>query len=305
MKQGLSFYYNWKDVPDDLFRRLLREFADHGVKSMVFTNVLAERALDEKDFPAFLKKTAKELNLEFVSMHAPFGPDQDLNTPVMEARENMIDRHLRAMRIAAESGSLTYTVHIGAYHHCYNHVPLDTLRPLAVETLERLIPEAEKLGIVIAVENSFEPPNSAAEVLNLVKNFSSSPAAGVCFDAGHANCMATAPGKKLEFYSQNMRNRWWENGIIPEDNAMETLRDFIVTTHLHDNDGYSDLHGMPGDGTINWPETVAGLRSCPRMLEYQTEVSPQDGENWAGKLLAPPGGYSIKQLVEVFRNLGF
>ena len=41
------------------------------------------------------------------------------------------------------------------------------------------------------------------------------------------------------------------------------------------------------------------------MMEYQTEIEFSDGVNWAGQLLAPVGGYSIKRQVETFRKLGF
>ena len=47
------------------------------------------------------------------------------------------------------------------------------------------------------------------------------------------------------------------------------------------------------------------LRACPEMESFQIEVCWDWGENWAGKLLAPVGGYSIKHLTETFRKLGF
>ena len=62
---------------------------------------------------------------------------------------------------------------------------------------------------------------------------------------------------------------------------------------------------MPFDGTIDWRELMPKLFACPRMIDYQTEVCMKDGENWAGKLLAPPGGYSIRRLTDTFRYLGF
>ena len=71
------------------------------------------------------------------------------------------------------------------------------------------------------------------------------------------------------------------------------------------NDGYGDMHSMPGDGDVDWDAVLTKLRTCPRMLEWQTEVNYHDGTNWAGELLAPPGGYSIKRIVETFRRLGF
>ena len=83
------------------------------------------------------------------------------------------------------------------------------------------------------------------------------------------------------------------------------MRDGIVTCHIHDNNGYNDLHGMPFDGTIDWTTLMEKLRSCPRMIEFQTEVCFNYGLNWAGPLLAPKGGYSIRRLTDTFHSLGF
>ena len=83
------------------------------------------------------------------------------------------------------------------------------------------------------------------------------------------------------------------------------MKDQIVTCHIHDNLGLGDLHGMPFDGTINWAELMPKLFSCPRMIDYQTEVNFESGRNWAGELLAPAGGYSIRRLADTFRYLGF
>ena len=87
----------------------------------------------------------------------------------------------------------------------------------------------------------------------------------------------------------------------------ETAESVSATAHLQlgDNTGYGDLHGMPLDGTTDWPTLIPQLKKCPRMESYQTEVEMEYGTNWAGKLLAPVGGYSIKRLAETFQRLGF
>ena len=167
------------------------------------------------------------------------------------------------------------------------------------------VPAAEKIGIVIAVENSFEPSNSAKEVRAIVDHFGDNPAIGVCFDTGHANCMSSAPWKKPEGYPDYQYTSWWEKGIITEDGALDLLYDKIVTCHIHDNDGYRDLHCMPMDGTLPWDEWLPKLKSAPRMLEFQSEVNMTGGTNWAGVSPAPGGGYSIKRLVETFRRKEF
>lgn len=301
----LSYYYHFSMYPDNLVKFAFREFLDHGIDRFVFSDSMITRCLKEPAYLDFLRDLTKKLGVKLVSMHAPFGGEYDLNIPVPERRTGMISDHVRAMEIAAEFGSKTYTIHVGAYHYCSCGAELPVLRKYALEALEQLVPAAEKNGLVLAVENSFEPPNSAREVLDLITPFLSSPAIGVCYDTGHANVMASAPGKKLENYPDWLTGKNWRNNFVYEDNALDLLRDHIVTTHIHDNSGYTDHHGMPGDGTIDWKTLIPELKACPRMLEYQTEVTMLDGVNWAGTLLAPPGGYSVKRLVETFRNLGF
>jgi len=65
----------------------------------------------------------------------------------------------------------------------------------------------------------------------------------------------------------------WANKIEFEDHALEKLAPHIVTCHLHDNDGYSDQHALPGNGTINWEKLIKDLSACPRMLTMQAEIS--------------------------------
>lgn len=306
MSPELSYFYHWSRIPYDLMPSAAREFLDHGVNRFVFTNLQAQACLNDPDYLLFLRKMVKDMGVKFVSMHGLCGRDLDLDIPDPELRKTMIAKHIAAMRLAKEFGSETYTVHVGAWAYCTLRIPVPTLIPLAKDAMEQLVPEAEKIGIVIAVENSFEPSNTPACVLEIVRHFGEyHPAVGVCYDTGHANMMAPADWKKAEDYPEYQKNNWNETGIITVPDALEQLQPYVVTTHIHDNDGYRDLHGMPFDGCIDWSTLMPKLRACPRMLEYQTEVEIEDGVNWAGKLLAPVGGYSVKRLVETFRKLGF
>ena len=303
----LSFNYIWETLLDNptAFRAAVREFLDNGARRFVIPDALIKQMIRDPEKVDFLHHVCREMDVEFCSVHGLFGVDYDLHIAVPERRPAMFQEHIRAMEIASEFGCRSYTVHVGASFYCKDHLPLTTLRPLALETLENLVPAAEKLGMIVAVENSFEMPNSAKEVIGLVRHFGGSPAIGVCYDTGHAHCMASAPGKDKSKYQPYFPRCWWENGVIWEDNALETLRDQVVTCHIHDNDGYGDLHGMPFDGTINWKELMPRLTSCPRMIDFQTEVHIADGKYWAGKVLAPTGGYSIRRLTDTFRYLGF
>ena len=87
-----------------------------------------------------------------------------------------------------------------------------------------------------------------------------------------------------------MDNAWGEVVECYPD-ALGDLLPHIVTCHLHDNDGYSDAHQMPGEGRINWPEQIAKIRTAPRLVSMQSEVS-------VGKY-----AYSIRHLAETFKKI--
>ena len=305
MSHPLNYCYPFPSPNAPHFKSILREFLDWGVNSFVFTVELAEECATKPESAELLRKLCKEFGVTFTSMHSPCGRAYDMNIPETEDRAAMLDMHRKAMTLAAEFGSKTYTIHVGAYHYVHQHITVAASRPLAKETLEKLLPLAEKLGIVIAVENSFEPPNCPDEVLAIVKDYLGSPSTGVCFDTGHANIMSPYPWKKRENYEDYMPVCWWETGVIEEPAALEKLSPHVVTCHIHDNSGYGDHHSMPFDGCIQWDQLMPKLFACPRMLEYQTEVCFDYGTNRAGKLPAPVGGYSIKRYVETFRKLGF
>ena len=305
MDERLHFNYIWAKLDEEGVRRSVREFLDNGANRFVITDTLLGQMMEDGEKIEFFRKVCKDFPVFFSTVHAPCGKYHDLNIPQKELREGLIKDHIRAMEISASFGCRTYTVHVGAAPYCYDKYPLETLRPLAVEAVEKLVPTAEKLGMVIAVENSFEKPNSAKEVLGIVRHFEGNKAVGVCYDTGHAHCMVSGPGKDKSKYQPYFPVCWWENGVEWEDHALDLLKEKVVTCHIHDNDGYGDLHGMPFDGTICWEKLMKDLFSCPNMIDFQTEVCFQSGKNWAGELLAPEGGYSIRKITDTFRKLGF
>ena len=304
MKKRLAYDYKFENLTGYDFRSKVREFLDNGATKFVIKSTLLKQMIEDKERIKFIRKVCNDMEVEFSSVHGLDGKFFDMNIPEPDQRKIMLESHKKAMAVASDFGCKTYTVHVGAHHYCNEKISLDILRPLALESLEKLLPIAEKLGIIIAVENSFEKPNSAKEVLGLVTPFLSSPAIGVCYDTGHAHCMESMPGRDMNKYECYFPICWYEEGVILEDNALDKLKEHVVTCHIHDNNGYGDYHAMPFDGNINWRELMPKLFSCPRMIDFQTEVEFGEGENWAGKLLSPPGGYSIRRLVDTFRILG-
>ena len=53
--------------------------------------------------------------------------------------------------------------------------------------------------------------------------------------------------------------------------AIETVSEHLIATHVHDNRGRTDDHLVPFDGTIDWPAALTAVQKVgydgPLMLE--------------------------------------
>ena len=286
-KIPLAYCYSWGSVPDGMIANIMAEFKWHGVSDLVFGNTLITRVIEDVRFWSLLHRLAVKQGINLIEAHAPLGQGYDLCCPEKGRRPRMIEDHKRAMNYCAESGCKTYTVHMGAFESVYYQTPNDVLRPLVLDSLENLLPLAEKLDLVIALENSYERSNTPVEVAYYIEHFNS-PFIQCCLDVGHANLMAPAPGKKREKYFQEMDWAWGEK-IDEYEGAYQRLAPYIVTCHLHDNDGYSDAHRLPGEGTIDWADLIPKIKRCPHLISMQTEVTTT--------------GIAIGKLVETFNKI--
>ena len=66
---------------------------------------------------------------------------------------------------------------------------------------------------------------------------------------------------------------WPDGNITYRTDCIEKMLPYIVTTHLHDNNGRGDHHQMPGvNGNINWERICNALACAPRLITHQSEV---------------------------------
>ncbi len=113
----------------------------------------------------------------------------------------------------------------------------------------RAAEEAEKRGVVLAVENSVH-----AEYVHYILSHIKSPALGFCYDSGH------------------------ENAFTPTENYLTLYGDRLAALHLHDNDGENDNHYYPfhQNGTVNWEKKVADLKKTALFSRMITlEATPE------------------------------
>lgn len=271
---NVSHFYDFGKLPKNMVGDLMAEFVWNGVSHITLSSSDCRKMLEDPAFSTSLFWFAQQTGIAFVDAHAPFGQFFDLDLLEPLRRKEMIKEHSYLLERLGHYGIKTYTLHVGASPWCATPpaVELPELRKNTLEALEELLPAAEKAGITLCVENSFEPVNSAKEVLYYIKHFDHKNLR-CCFDSGHANIMAKA-NKDLSRYADSFKEIVWRNSLQLDDEEFNKLAPYIVTCHLHDNDGYNDAHTLPGTGTINWDTLMEDLfTKCPLLQSIQNESS--------------------------------
>ncbi|MBQ9337789.1 MAG: sugar phosphate isomerase/epimerase [Lentisphaeria bacterium] len=274
---AVSHFFDFQTYPENRWEVIFEEFAECGATHLTVTARIAEQMMGRPAVYKKFRQLGEQYHLKFLDAHGLWGGDQawDLNVEDLERRPWMLEQHKFCIRLLASLGVKTYTMHIGAQCCVLKRWfgGEDRLRDLACQSLEELLPVAEKEGVIIAIENSFEPSNSPEELLFYLKRFPT-PALGVCFDAGHATVMSDdAIPRDPSENEDEYRSRSWHGQLKFQHDALGTLSPHIVTAHLHDNDGHRDQHLLIFDGVSDWKKYMDGLRKCPRLLSIQNEAS--------------------------------
>jgi sugar phosphate isomerase/epimerase len=198
----------------------------------------------------------RESELKLHSVHAPMysddvwgrsGPNAviTITEPVKSKRIQSVDEIKRALEIAEVIPFRYLIQHIGVAGEEYDERKIDA----AFNALEEISVFAKQRGVEVLVENT---PNALSNAEKLLLFFQMTHLElNVCFDVGHAHMRGSV------------------------ENEYRLLKPRIRSTHLHDNDGQSDLHLFPEaeGGTIDWPAAMATLRQgasrYPLLLELK------------------------------------
>ncbi|MFA6929251.1 MAG: sugar phosphate isomerase/epimerase family protein [Lentisphaeria bacterium] len=277
--------FNFAGLDGKLRRFALEELAAAGIKHLVFSTSLIHAAMADANFEQEISLDLQAFGLSFLDSHLPFGIHEVMNLPLEEEREIMLLRNELGMQLAAAAGAKVCAFHTG--NNNFPEYTLPIYHEQLLRSLERLLPMAEKLHLVLALENQWTPPNATSKMLAAVKHFDS-PFLGICYDAGHANLMA----KGKDQLERSCVPGWWKNMEIEwDEQLLERVLPYVVTCHLHDNDGITDQHLLPGKGNIDWPKIMALLRQAPRLQCIQNEMS------------LPSEGVSLKQVAQTYTSL--
>ena len=270
-KFPLTYFFDFSAADEVRRRSVLNEFALAGAENIVLTPYFIEAVRSDCKLRDIFQKELEHEGLKFVDAHSPCGKNIDLNCPDQECRKKSVELHSDSLRIAADMGVKTVTVHVGTDCifpgiSCAEH--LENIRRM----LDKLVPCAEKNQIAICIENIWSPCNCPESLLYL-KGCFDSEYLGFCYDAGHANLM----DKGRNFAESNAADCWHFAGVEPiwEDTALEKMLPHVMTCHLHDNDGLRDSHGGIGTGTVDFKHIITLLYSAPKLQCLHSEVKSE------------------------------
>jgi len=199
------------------------------------------------------------------SVHAPLYADYEWGRtgapPVNVAatdrahRIDAMDEIKRALELAEQIPFRFLIQHIGVGNEAFD----DRKFEAAMTSVEHLRAFAKPLGVRILLENI---PNELATPDRLVEfiQLSHLDDVGVCFDVGHAHIM---------------------NDVAQ---AFEILKEHIRSTHIHDNAKDRDSHLWPGEGSIDWKQSMELLRSAPQKPPLLFEIEADEKVNPVEKM---------------------
>jgi sugar phosphate isomerase/epimerase len=125
----------------------------------------------------------------------------------------------------------------------------DNNRGAAARSAEEVCRHAEPLGIRVAFEVIPNALSTPASLVALLEGDLDTPAAGICFDFGHA----------------------FLGGDVPD--AIETVAEHLIATHVHDNHSRADEHLVPYQGAIHWDAALMSMQKIGYDGTYVMELA--------------------------------
>lgn len=207
----------------------------------------------------------RSTGMTFHSMHSPMHPDEDwgrggathINIASVEKLQRVAatDEIKRAIEVAEQAPFQFLVQHVGIGHEEADEHKLDA----AMSSLEHLHAFAKPLGVQLLVENITNELSTPEKLMELL-HAGRFDDIGVCFDVGHAHIVSSVP------------------------QAFEVLKDRVRSTHVHDNDKDHDAHLWPGEGSIDWKQTMELLRAAPHAPPVLLEIEGVEGEKVAAEM---------------------
>lgn len=205
--------------------------------------------------------------VEFHSMHSPLYMTNDFERArAMESQLNIVDPDKRqrieamdeikrALEVAETLPFRFLVQHIGKNDEYFDPRKFEA----ALSSIEHLRAFARPLGVSLLVENLRSELTAPERIMELIKALHYEDL-GVCFDTGHAHIMSSV------------------------HQAYGVLESRIRSTHVHDNHRDRDAHLWPGEGNIDWQQTMESLRAAPHVPAVLLEIEGVEGADVSAKM---------------------
>ena len=205
-------------------------------------------------------KNLMKYDIEFV-LHLPFGFRNDL---LNEAEyDTIIQRMKDAIDFGEKFSVNKYTLHLGGYKN--NELGRKYFVDKCVETMKILCDYAYPSYIMIENMPGFNELGYAPEEIKTILEQTNKSNAKFIIDFGHANVSEY----KIKDY-------------------IYTLKDYLIHTHISDNDGSCDQHKPIGFGNIDYKEIYSLMNEINYKELYCLEIiyhTSEELKNYQKKLL--------------------
>jgi sugar phosphate isomerase/epimerase len=237
-----------------LTRGHLAQIAEHGFEAV---EVFATRSHFDYHDPSAIAELGGWLHDTGLTLHGIHAPITDRLTPpgtwgevISNAvtdnakRQAAVQEADAALNIARQIPASMFVVHMGTPTAQGG----ENNRTAAFRSVEDICRLAEPIGIRVAVEVIPNPLSDPASIVTLLEHDLDAPRTGICLDLGHAFLL----------------------GDVAD--AIETVAEHLITTHVHDNGGKKDDHLVPFDGRINWDLALMTLQKVGYDGTYLMEL---------------------------------
>jgi sugar phosphate isomerase/epimerase len=239
-----------------LDRGHLAQVAGYGFESIELFATRSHFDYHDPAAVAALREWLDTTGLGLHSVHAPitdrfsagdkWAPTYSIATGDGARRQATLDEVEAALAITSQIPFKVLVVHLGTPDS--RGAANDNNRATAVRSIEEIWRMAEPLGVQVALEvipNALSAPSALVALLE--RDLEATP--GICLDFGHA----------------------FLGGDVPD--AIETVAEHLIATHVHDNHRRSDEHLAPYLGAIDWDAALMSMQKIGFEGTYLMELA--------------------------------
>jgi sugar phosphate isomerase/epimerase len=241
-----------------LERDHLAQIAGYGFEAIELFATRSHVDYHDEAVIARLAQWLSETGLTLNSVHAPitdvFGSagatTYSTAAGAHAAREAAVAEAEAALKIARRIRFGVLVLHLGTPTSMKQAD--DNHRGAAVRSVEEICRLADAEGVRVALEVIPNRLSQPSALVDLLENEIDARNAGICLDFGHAHLMGDV------------------------GDALETVAEHVITTHIHDNHGREDEHLVPYMGSIDWELALVTLQKIGYEGTYMMELAGGD-----------------------------